>query len=95
MIELSVKGAAVAGTITRTNAPNQTPTTLKGKFANNVVTFSVTSPDGMRTISMTGKVSGDEIVFERKAVGTAAGAGAGTGFYGLSGPKTVSAKRLR
>ena len=94
VIDFKVEGNKLGGTITRNDPPGQPPAALAGEINGDMIVFTVQSPDGLRTITMTGKISGDEIIFARVVSG-AEGAGHGLGFYGLKGPATVVAKRVK
>jgi uncharacterized protein (TIGR03435 family) len=90
-MEFKVGGGRVTGSITRTEPPGQAPVIIdSGTATANTITFTVKSPDGRRTITLTGQMKGDEIEFTREAKGT----GGGYGFYGLEGPKTLTARRI-
>jgi uncharacterized protein (TIGR03435 family) len=90
-MDLKVDAGKVTGSLTRTDPPGQSPVKIENGTATvDTITFAVKSPDGERTITFTGKLKGREIEFTREAKGT----GGGTGFYGLEGPKTLTARRL-
>jgi hypothetical protein len=91
VMEFKSAGSKLTGTIVRTDPPGQKPVALEGTIDKDVVTFTVKSPDGNRTITFTGTVKGDEITFKREVKGT----GGGQGFYGLHGPATLTAKRVK
>jgi len=55
------------------------------------IRFTVTSPDGLRTVHFSGKIKGDEISFNRQAQGSEGG----SGIYGLKGPETLVARRSK
>jgi hypothetical protein len=93
VIDFVVAGNKLSGTITRTDPPGQEPTDLQGALNGDKIVFTVKSPDGNRTITMTGNVGADEISFKREAMGTTA-KGPGTGFYGLNGPPAIVARRV-
>jgi len=84
-----VTGDKVTGSIARTQPAGQTPVPIEGAVTEDTITFTVRSPDGLRTIAFTGKLKGDEIMFTREAKG----GGGGRGIFGLQGPETVTAKR--
>jgi hypothetical protein len=62
-----------------------------GRVDGNTMTFKFKSPDGQRTITLIGKLSGDEITFRREVEGPSRTRG--TGFFGAAGPQTFTAKR--
>jgi hypothetical protein len=86
-----VTDTKVTGSIARTQAAGQTPVPVEGVVTADTITFTVKSPDGLRTIEFNGKLNGDEIVFSREAKG----GGGGRGIFGLLGPSTVTAKRMQ
>ena len=56
------------------------------------MTFKVKSPDGQRTLTFEGNLTGDQIVFHREV--EEHGAPTRTpGFFGATGPRTFTAKR--
>src|SRR5687767_10776788 len=91
VFEFRVEAAKVKGLITRTAMPDQDPVSFEGTLKNDMLSFTVTSPDGRRTVSLTGKVKSDEIAFDRVVKGV----GGGPGFYGLDGPTAIVAKRIK
>jgi hypothetical protein len=91
VFEFKVEAAKVTGLITRTAVPDQDPVSFEGTLKNDTLTFTVTSPDGRRTVSLTGKVKSDEIAFDRVVKGV----GGGPGFYGIDGPAAIVAKRVK
>ena len=90
-ITLKVKDTSVTGSIARTQPAGQTPVPIDGTVTEDTISFTVKSPDGLRTVAFKGKLNGDEIVFTLEVKGT----GGGRGIYGLYGPPTLTAKRLR
>ena len=94
VIDFRTDGNRLGGTIIRSEPPGQPPANLEGEILDDTITFTVKSPDGLRTIMIKGKINSDEIAFTREASG-AAGQGPGMGFYGLDGPATVIATRVK
>src|SRR5262245_50046428 len=86
-----VTDSKVTGSLARTQPAGQTPVPVEGTVTLDTITFTVKSPDGLRTIAFTGKLMGDEIEFSREAKG----GGGGRGIFGLNGPATVTAKRMQ
>ena len=86
-----VADSKVTGAIARTQPAGQTPVPLEGTVTLDTITFTVKSPDGLRTIAFTGKLKGDEIVFSLEAKGS----GGGRGIFGLDGPPTLTARRMQ
>lgn len=66
---------------------------LSGSVNGNRITFSVKSPNGVRTVTFIGSVAGDELAFERRVEVPPGGAPGGTGIFGVSGPPTFVAVR--
>jgi hypothetical protein len=94
VIDFRTDGGALGGTITRSDPPGQMPANLAGAMINDRVSFTVRSPDGLRTITMHGIVTGDTIHFTRAISGTH-GQGPGDGFFGLYGPDAITATRIK
>ena len=92
VLKLDVVSDAMTGTMTRSNPSGQRPVPIKDLWiAVDEIRFTVTSPDGLRTVHFSGKISGNEIAFKREAQGREGG----SGIYGLKGPATLVAKRSK
>ena len=89
-IALKLEDARVGGDLT---VGTEKVPVLSGSVNGNRITFAVKSPNGVRTVTFTGTVAGDEIVFERRVEVPPGGAPGGTGIFGVSGPPTFVAVR--
>lgn len=92
VLKLDVDSDAMTGTMTRNNPSGQRPVVIRELWiAVDEIRFTVTSPDGLRTVHFSVKIKGDEIAFNRQAQGSEGG----TGIYGLTGPENLVAKRSK
>ena len=64
-----------------------------GSITGDTISFKIKSPDGERTVSFVGKLSGDEIVFQRDVEIRPGGRPGGAFIWGSGGPKNFSAAR--
>lgn len=93
ILQLQVESDAMTGTMTRSNPAGQPAVQIRDLWiAIDEIRFTVTSPDGLRSVRFSGKISGDKIQFSREIV---KGAGGGSGIYGIQGPHNVEAQRKR
>ena len=90
-IVLKVDGARLTGTVNNGGAEQAI---ADGKVEGDALSFNVQSPDGARTVTFTGKVNGDEIVFSRQVVVPPGANAGGTGIWGQGGPGTVTVHRV-
>jgi hypothetical protein len=91
-VDLTVDGTMVTGTI---KGPAQTGQVFDGRIDGNTMTFKVKSPDGDRTITFTGTVTGNEIDFTRDVEVVAGGKPGGQGLFGAGGARRFSANRVK
>jgi dienelactone hydrolase len=99
-VELAVNGKDVTGSIRfAANTPiakGQAGSVeiYDGRIDGNTISFKVKSPDGdARTITFTGTLNGDEIVFTRDVEVGPGGAPGGQGIFGALGARTFIASR--
>ena len=91
-IDLRVDGVTLTGTLT---PPRGVVTPIfDGRFDRGTVTFKATSPDGDRTVTLTGVADGDAIEFSRDLVVRPGGNPGGEGLLGVRGPRTFTARRV-
>ena len=91
-VDLTANGTKLTGTIKGTAATAQI---FDGRIDGNTMTFKVKSPDGDRTITFTGTVTGNEIDFTRDVEVVAGGGPGGLGLFGALGPRRFSASRVK
>jgi arylsulfatase A-like enzyme len=91
-IELRVDGDRVAGRLT---VATQVVDILGGSLSGNQLTFRVNSPNGGRTITFSGTLTGDEISFARTVEVSPGGTPGGAGIFGVGGPKSFVARRTK
>jgi hypothetical protein len=89
--DFKVEASKLTGTIAVEGRPEIVQ--INGKVEDGTVSFTVKSPDGMRDITLSGKVIGDEIELTREVKG--AGGGANGIYAGAEGPKTLKAIRAK
>jgi hypothetical protein len=90
-IVLAVKDGAVTGQVLQ--GPNKFPIT-DAVVQGETVTFKAMSPDGARTMTFTGKLDGNVMLFTREVQLMREGApGGGAGLMGLNGPPEFRARR--
>lgn len=87
---LDTDGKTVTG-----NVPERMIAVFDGTIVGETIKFSMKSPDGMRTITLTGKLQGDSIGFTREVSGPPGGAPAGMGLFGGPGLREIKAVRIR
>jgi hypothetical protein len=96
VFEFQVKEGKVTGSITRVNVRNPEQTKLEGVLEKETIRFAVKNGDGTRTIKFSGKLSGDSILFDREVtLNNPEARPGGPGIYGMGGPATLTAKRLK
>jgi hypothetical protein len=91
-LELIGDGTKVTGTILRWEPKVEI---YDGKIEGNTIRFKAKSPDGFRTITLTGTIAGDEISFTRDVQVAEGGNPGGYNIFGVLGPRTFIAKRVR
>lgn len=91
-IELSIEDTKVTGTISLARA---TVNVVDGKVDGDELIFKATTVDGDRTITLRGRVNGDEITFTREFVLRSGGVPGGPGLFGAAGPSIIVASRLQ
>jgi hypothetical protein len=93
---LSADGTSLTGTILFA-APAQSGSLqiYDGRVDTNTMTFRVKSPTGGRTITFTGTMKGNEIVFTREVDVPPDGLPGGAGIFGAFGARTFTATRAQ
>jgi hypothetical protein len=92
-VVLSLVGGRLIGTVAAGNGAGQAIS--EGKIDGDKITFKVQFPDGGRTLTFTGRLAGDEILFSREAVVPAGAQAGGAGILGgPNGPPEFKAFRL-
>ena len=91
-VDLKVDGTKVTGTIQAAPEPSQI---FDGRIDGNTMTFKATSPDGARTVTFTGTVTGNELDFTRDVEVVAGGNPGGQGLFGSAGARRFSASRVK
>jgi len=93
----SVKGVVSQGAIDRIGGMRTDETgpvgIYEGAFDGTTISFKCISPDGDRTVSFSGKISGDEIAFTRDVIVRVGGDRGKNGIFDASGPRSFTAKR--
>ena len=88
-----VDGPKVNGTVTSCSSMRSTIEVFDGRVDREVITFKCTSPNGARTLTLTGKITGDEIAFTWEKTGPG-GNPSDDALFGASAPREFSAKRV-
>jgi hypothetical protein len=89
-IVLDVKDGAVS----RQLVQNANKTAIaEGTVSGDTVTFRATSPDGARTVTFVGKLTGDEMLFTREVEMREGAPLGGAGLMGANGPTEFRARR--
>jgi len=92
LFDFKTDGTKLTGVIRRNQPAQSIP--VEGTVDKQRIEFVVSA--GNKTITFQGKLAGDRIEFTRDAKGTAGPQdGAGTGIFGLNGPKTFVAIRAK
>jgi hypothetical protein len=92
-IEIKTDGMAVTGLIRRLPGPPEPIQILDGKLNGNIISFKIKSPDGLRILTFTGTLTGDEIAFRRETEQQGPPTPPTPGFFGSAGPQTFTARR--
>jgi pimeloyl-ACP methyl ester carboxylesterase len=87
IIVLTAAGPQVTGTVADRDI-------YEGRTDGSTVTFKVKSPDGDRTITFTGKITGDEIAFTREVQVQDGGSPGIAGIFSVSAPLQFAARRV-
>jgi hypothetical protein len=95
VFEFTVDGTNLLGTIRQSGAANDPVTITDGKISGTTLSFKVKSPDGVRTITFTGRVNGNEISFVRQIAIPAAGSRGGNDLFGALAALQFVAQRAR
>jgi len=89
---LKAEGSKLTGTVTSCASNRGVIDVFEGRVDGTTITFKCKSLNGVRTLTFTGKVSGDEIAFAWEQAGAG---GAGDAFiFGESAPKQFIVKRV-
>ena len=91
-VELSQDGRSLTGTVTMGGVG--TVAVYDGKIEGNSIVFKFDSPDGDRTITLTGEVNGDEIAFTRSVEVREGGNPGGPGIGGARGARQFTLSRV-
>ena len=94
-IELKTDNTTVTGVIRRLPGPAEPMQIFDGKLNGNTMTFKTKSPDGLRTITFVGTLTGDEIAFRRQIEQQGAPTRPTPGFFGSAGPERFTVTRRR
>jgi pimeloyl-ACP methyl ester carboxylesterase len=89
-VDLKIEGTRVSGMW----RPNQLPI-AEGTVNGDTLRFKVKTGDGMRIITFTGVLRGDELAFTRDVEVLSNGAPGGSGIFGALGARTFTARRTR
>jgi hypothetical protein len=92
--EFTVSGTSLTGTAQQTTAPTGAVSIAGGKVNGTTISFKVLSPDAERTISFTGRVTGNEISFVREITPLPGGGKGGTDLFGAGPPLQFVATRV-
>jgi hypothetical protein len=96
--DLTVDGAILTGTITPSaagpNAPTLPVPIFDGRIEGVRMRFRAISPDGARTITFSGTLSGDELDFTREVAVKPDAPRGREGVFGALGPNAFTAKRV-
>jgi hypothetical protein len=88
---VQIEDTKVTGTISLARA---TVNVVDGKLDGDEMIFQATTVDGDRTITLRGRVNGDEITFTPEFVLQSGGVPGGQGLFGAAGPSIIVASRL-
>ena len=91
-VELRTDGTTLTGMISGGAGTNPI---FDGRIDGNTMTFKVKAPNGDRTITFTGTVTGNEIDFTRDVEVVAGGTLGGQGLLGARGAGRFSARRVK
>ena len=87
-------GRTVTGSITQLDGPQPGPADIfNGRLNGGTLTFKARSPDGDRTVTFEGELSGDAIVFTRQVEVRPGGSPGGNGLFGVLGPSRFKVMR--
>jgi hypothetical protein len=88
VLDLKVSGEKLTGTL-------QSVEIYDGKIEKNLIQFKVKSPDGMRVITFSGPIGGNQLRLTRKVETLQAGSAAGgNDIFGTSGPASIVLTRV-
>jgi hypothetical protein len=90
---LKAEGSKLTGTVTSCASNRVAIDIFEGQVDGNAITFKCKSLNGVRTLTFTGKVSGDEIAVTWEQAG-AGGNGADAFIFGESAPRQFTLKRV-
>jgi pimeloyl-ACP methyl ester carboxylesterase len=88
--DLKINSSVVTGSV----AGARIVDVFDGKLDGDTLSFKFKSPDAARTISLIGKLTGDEISFTRDVVIHPGGSPGGAFIFGAAGPRNFIAKRV-
>ena len=87
-----------SGTITPNAATPNLPASpvpiFDGRIEGGTIRFKAISPDGARTITFSGTLSGEELDFTREVAVPPGAANGREGVFGVLGPNAFAAKRV-
>jgi hypothetical protein len=91
---LKANGTSLTGKVNSCNSVQVTIEIFDGRIDGNTITFKCLSGDGQRTVSLTGRINGDEIAFtwDKRDVGN--GTRGTTGLFAPSAPHQFTARRV-
>jgi hypothetical protein len=92
-MDFRTDGTKLTGTIRRISPCCFESAALEGIVSRDLMMFSI--QNGGQTITLMGKITGDEIAFTRETTGTAASSGQGASIFSANVPSALTAKRVR
>jgi hypothetical protein len=94
VLEFTLAGTAMIGTVRQNGAPAE-PVTIAAGRANGLDRFfKILSPDGERVITFSGRIDGSEISFVRQIAALEGGTSGGNDLFGESAPLQFVANRV-
>jgi pimeloyl-ACP methyl ester carboxylesterase len=93
VVDLKTNGITLTGTIRPKTAGPEPIVIFDGRVNGNTVTFKFKSPDGQRTITLIGTLTGDQIMFRREVEVYGPPGRPRPGLFGNAGPRTFTASR--
>lgn len=94
-VDLRLNGTTVTGTVRQSAGPQPGPVQIfEGKADGRKVQFKAKSPDGDRTVTFSGEVSGNVLMLTRTVHVRFWGEKGGAGVFGALGPQIVRMERV-